>query len=342
MSIFVSRHARGFTLVELLVVIGIIGLLVSLLLPAMLKARQSAYTVKCAANMRSILQALAVYSSQNKGFIPGSPNTTGVPLFSPPYTEMNCPEISQIFDYQAPLARIMNIPFNTSGSMDDRKSRYVTLVASGAFVCPSNDVTATPTPSTGLDFGSSQWNSYSTAVAFLYKNTGTGTVLVGQTHSQSEYEPPVGYIPRLTKIGNPATKVFIADGARTVQGAAPMADVGYLASYGGAYSDVGPWMQMATLFKAWDRSMAPGNGGSSGTDGRRNAFRHGSKANGGKADSYRINVGFYDGHVATLGDLEASDPSLWVPKGTRVTVTAAYPDVRKKYFPNMTGTFIAP
>lgn len=341
MNISSQRRRSGFTLVELLVVLAIITVLISVLLPAILKARQSAYTVKCAANIRSILQSLALYTSQYKGFIPGSPNTTGLPLFSPPYSEDDCPEISQIFDYQAPLARQMGLPFNTEKSSAARTDRYVTLVGSPVFRCPSNDFTAVPTPSTGLEFGSSPWNSYSTAVVFLYKNTASGTVLVGQTHAQSEYEPPSGYFPRITKVGNPAAKIFIADGARFIQGAAPTADVGYLASYGGAYSDVGPWMQMATLYKAWDRSLSPGNGGV-GIDGRRYTFRHGSSVTGGKADSYRINVGFFDGHVATMGDLEASDPSMWVPRGTRITVSAAYPDVRNKYFANLTGSFVAP
>lgn len=64
------RRSAGFTLVELLVVIGIIALLISILLPALGKARDSANKVKCEATLHSLGEGVAIYASVNKGTLP--------------------------------------------------------------------------------------------------------------------------------------------------------------------------------------------------------------------------------------------------------------------------------
>jgi prepilin-type N-terminal cleavage/methylation domain-containing protein/prepilin-type processing-associated H-X9-DG protein len=73
------RRKTGFTLVELLVVIGIISILIAMLLPALNKARQQAKVIACGSQERQIAMALLMYAGDNKGWFPtvywGGPNT---------------------------------------------------------------------------------------------------------------------------------------------------------------------------------------------------------------------------------------------------------------------------
>lgn len=65
------RSRQGFTLVELLVVIGIIAIIISLLLPAVQRARKSALKVTCQAHLRGLSTAVHMYAMQSKGYLPG-------------------------------------------------------------------------------------------------------------------------------------------------------------------------------------------------------------------------------------------------------------------------------
>ena|SRR5688572_5186722 len=75
------KQKSGFTLVELLVVIGIIAILIAILLPALQRARESARQVQCLSNLKQVATAMFMYTNDNKGWFPniavfGGPGAT--------------------------------------------------------------------------------------------------------------------------------------------------------------------------------------------------------------------------------------------------------------------------
>lgn len=70
LSVGAARAARGFTLIEVLVVIAVIALVIGLFFPALGLAREAARSHKCLSNLRSIGQALTMYADQNRETFP--------------------------------------------------------------------------------------------------------------------------------------------------------------------------------------------------------------------------------------------------------------------------------
>jgi prepilin-type N-terminal cleavage/methylation domain-containing protein/prepilin-type processing-associated H-X9-DG protein len=375
-----SRKSTGFTLVELLVVIGIIALLISILLPSLAKARKMANVVACASNLRQIVLGMQIYASQNNGCIPGSPLTTSAFLFTNPgpvgatspfytlnatWSNSNCPNVVSSMDWMSPIAATMGIKFDTNGSVIDRLTRYSYLEGLGVFTCPEQALQfvqySGDTSVSGVDISYGDINatstvvpvpalypSYMTAGTFMWGHasvgtggstpSGNGTV----TFSGPWYNPPQDYSPKLARVGTGSAKVFIADGARYANATTtPDVDLSMLGQGGGAFAGLGPY---SAFDNCWNRADAAANIGETGVtsgpfDCRVLWARHGNNQPHGTTNSYLANFGFYDGHVETLGDLQAANPSFWAPRGSTIYATyggsnEVWTDVQQTYFAN--------
>jgi prepilin-type N-terminal cleavage/methylation domain-containing protein/prepilin-type processing-associated H-X9-DG protein len=66
-----AARRRAFTLVELLVVIGIIAIMIAILLPALNRAREAARQVQCLSNLKQLSNAVIMFATENRGWMPG-------------------------------------------------------------------------------------------------------------------------------------------------------------------------------------------------------------------------------------------------------------------------------
>jgi prepilin-type N-terminal cleavage/methylation domain-containing protein/prepilin-type processing-associated H-X9-DG protein len=129
-----STRDAGFTLVELLVVIGIIAVLIGVLLPALSRARESAAQVKCMANLRQIGSALIMYVGENKGVLPVGLVDKGTiikPVGQPQYAYQG-----EGHDWTTLLMTILSkqkgIGYDTQDKVDEAYARLRAV-----FLCPS-------------------------------------------------------------------------------------------------------------------------------------------------------------------------------------------------------------
>lgn len=123
---------RGFTLVELLVVVSIIALLISILLPSLKKAREQTKATVCLSNLRALGQGLMLYATEYDGRLPGPAH----PALYRNQTTQNY--LDQGFTAaQAKYAMSRQVSFMLSAVMNQKGGALRTNVSDGVANCPS-------------------------------------------------------------------------------------------------------------------------------------------------------------------------------------------------------------
>lgn len=309
---------RGFTLVELLVVVAVIALLIGLLLPALSKARAAGFQAKGLSTQKQLALGIISYGNSADFAIPGI-NTSGRQL-QRQLTVNGGARINQTegmptqgWDWMTPaLAGEVNYPVTRADRLVYNLREYSDPAQREVFIAQNLDNAAET-----LGLGPSMQElatrtssipapSFFMPAAFQlqggFPSTPTdNTTPIGQTDQAKQcVEIPGGYRPRQDKIGQAASKIAIADGHINVtdNGGAPIKmDVGTFTlpqdKIFGAFASDGAIRKDATHYAEGGTNL-------------KLSYRHAN----------RINTVYFDGHGEAIGDDASRNPSLWYPTGS--------------------------
>ena len=370
-----SRNARAFTLVELLVVISIIALLIGMLLPALGSARSAAHVVVCGSNLKSIGTAWLSFAADNNDYIP-SPGTIGQTLMTNGSGDLDLDtggSATQPFDWAGALAfdyMEMTRPVRRderfavlNGAGDSGRSSG----AAGIFACPANHNISIPyhdgVQAAGIDgtaFQPQQAMSYSSALEFMWWGQGStglpmwaeragerywgGAMTMTKSNNHTGWLPgkrnagdSSSYRPRLDRIGTVLSKKYImADGARYMAPSLDAIDHDVTAGASLGGAFADTGAWSSDANDAFASKAWPLGSFSSGQDFTPVAFRHLSS----RETQPRANALSYDGSVKTVDGGPAGEfrrPDNWFPSGTSLGLLEVPEALRPEYEDRASG-----
>jgi len=207
----IKPGGEAFTLVELLVVIGIIAVMIAILLPALARAREQANLIKCLATLRNLHQAASLHANEHQGFMQaaGEFEQREIGVDSTPRGLGDPAMRRYLYYYNSRVPRLMPLPPALAQSMGVRlpfdSQSDVSMFAARPdvrrlFQCPSQDPATILAADTVID-------DQSEAVA-VYMSYVFNAAFLGRTR-HSYGMAPTG---QLSRVRRPANVFLFADG----------------------------------------------------------------------------------------------------------------------------------